>query len=94
MEKGGLNVTINETSWPNGLYSDMNRRLKGKKINKGGQHTIAVDAIKRHMYAWTPRHKQFKKEGKCTQEGPMELKRLCKSERFTTGSERQASSDL
>ena len=29
------------------------------------------------MIAWTPRHKPFKKEGKFTQEGPMEMKRLC-----------------
>ena len=49
MEKGGLGLSINETSRPNGSYSDMNRRLKGKKINKDGQHTIAVDAIKRYM---------------------------------------------
>ena len=78
MEKGGLACTIDETSWPNGSYSDMNRCLKGKRINKGGQHTIAVDAKSRYMYPWTPRHKQFKKEGKFTQEGPMELKCLCK----------------
>ena len=39
---------------------------------------IAVDAIKWYMYAWSPRHKQLKKEGTFTQEGPMELKRLCK----------------
>ena len=30
------------------------------------------------MYAWTPRHQQYKKEGKFTQEEPIELKCLCK----------------
>jgi len=77
MEKGGVCCTIDETSHLNGSYSDMNRRLKGKKINKGGQHMIAVDEIKWYMYALTPRHKRFKKEGTFTREGPMELKRLC-----------------
>merc|ERR1712194_647482 len=61
IKDGGLDLSLDETSWANGSYSDMNRRLKGKKINKGGQHTIVVDANKRYMIAWTPRHKLFKK---------------------------------
>ena len=77
IKDGPLDCSLDETSWANGSYSDMNRRLKGKKINKGGQHTIVVDAKKRYPIAWTPRHKLFKKEGKFTQEGPMEMKRLC-----------------
>ena len=55
-EKGGLGVTIDETAWPNGLYSDMHTFLKGKTVNKniGSQHTIAVDTVSQYMYVWTP----------------------------------------
>ena len=49
---------------------------KGNKVNKGGQHMIAVETISQYMYVWTSWHKGFKKEGKFTQEGPMELKSL------------------
>jgi hypothetical protein len=77
MERGGLDITIDETTWPNASYADMNGRLRGKKSSKGGQHTIAVDAKTRYLYAWTPRHKGFEKKAPFTQEGPMELKRLC-----------------
>ena len=71
-----MDISVDKTTWPNASYADMQGMLRGKKDLKGGQHTIAVDARSRYMYAWTPRHKGSPKESTFTQEGPMEVKRI------------------
>ena len=71
-----MEIYVDETTWSNASYADMQGWLRGKKESKGGQHTIAVDARSRHMYAWTPRHKGFPKESPFTREVPMEVKRI------------------
>ena len=76
LERGGLDLSIDEITWPNGSYSGMHHRLRGKKHSKGGQHTIVADARDGWIYAWTPRHNLFKRVAQFTQEGPAEVVRL------------------
>ena len=71
LSRGGLDISVDKTTWPNALYAVMQGRLRGKKESKGGQHIIALDARSRYMYVWTPRHKGFPKGSPFTQEGPM-----------------------
>ena len=51
MERDWLDVLTNETIWTTSLYVDTHGRLKGKNVNKDGQHTLAVDAKTRYVYA-------------------------------------------
>ena len=44
IQRGGLDLTLDETTWPNGSYADMHGRLNGKKCNKGGQHVLLLEA--------------------------------------------------
>ena len=60
-EKGGLDVTLDETTWPNASYADMHGRLDGKKCEKGGQIILTLDSRRRYLYGWTGRHKYFKR---------------------------------
>ena len=78
IEKGGLGVTIDETTWPNCLYSDMHKHLRGQKVNKGGHPMIVVDAQSQYvcMHA-TPQRVQKGRE--FTQDGQIRLKCLCKT---------------
>ena len=71
-----MEIYVDETTWLNASYVDMQGRLRGKKESKGGKHTIVVDARSRYMYAWIPRHKGFPKVSPFTQEGPMEVKHI------------------
>jgi hypothetical protein len=50
---------MDETTWPNSSYADVQGRLNGKKTDKGGQHVLLLDAQRRYLYAWTPHHKCF-----------------------------------
>jgi len=59
IEKGGLDLTMDETMWPNSSYADVHGRLSGKKTDKGGQHVLLLDARRQYMYAWSPRHRFF-----------------------------------
>ena len=54
LKRRGADITIDKTMWPNTSYSDMHHRLMDKKESKGGQHTIAVDAKSRYIYAYIP----------------------------------------
>ena len=74
--KGGLDHTMDETTWPNNSYADMHSRLLGKKTNKGGQHVLLLDSRRRYMYAWTPRHKFYPVVPPFTASGPAEVKRM------------------
>jgi hypothetical protein len=43
IDKGGLDLTLYETTWPNSSYADIQGRLQGKKTDKGGQHVLLLD---------------------------------------------------
>ncbi len=76
IDKGGLDLTLDETTWPNSSYADIQRRLQGKKTDKGGQHVLLLDSKRRYIYAWTPRHKFFEVVKPFTASGLAEVKRL------------------
>ncbi len=40
IDKGGLDLTMNETTRPNSSYADVQGHLQGKKTDKGGQHVL------------------------------------------------------
>jgi hypothetical protein len=46
IEKGGLDLTLDETTWPNASYADMHSRLVGKKCDKGGQHVLLLNSTR------------------------------------------------
>jgi hypothetical protein len=74
--KMGLDHTIDETTWPSASYSDMHNRVQGKKCTKGGQHVLLLDAQRRYIYEWTPRHNLWPVEKPFTASGPAEVKRM------------------
>ena len=76
IQRGGLDLAINEITWANGLYADIQHRLRGKKVNKGGQHTMTVDAQSRYVYRCTPRNNRFTRTALFNAEGPAKVKRL------------------
>jgi hypothetical protein len=76
IDKGDLDLTLDETTWPNSSYADIQGRLQGKKTDKGGQHVLLLDSKRRYMYAWTPCHKFFEVVRPFTATGPAEVKRL------------------
>ncbi len=76
IDKGGLDLTLDETTWPNSSYADIQGCLQGKKTDKGGQHVLLLDSKRRYIYAWTPRHKLFEVVRPFTATGPAEVKCL------------------
>jgi hypothetical protein len=66
---------MDETTWPNSSYADIQGCLQGKKTDKGGQHVLLLGSKRRYIYAYTPCHKLFEvlqpfraispAEGKC-----------------------------
>jgi hypothetical protein len=44
IDKGGLVLTLDETTWPNSSYADIQGCLQGKKTDKGGQHVLLLDS--------------------------------------------------
>ncbi len=56
IERGGLDLTMDETTRPNSSYADVYGRLNRKKTDKGGQHVLFLDSQRRYLYAWTPHH--------------------------------------
>ncbi len=40
IDKGGLDLTMDETTWPISSYADVQGCLQGKKTDKGGQHVL------------------------------------------------------
>jgi hypothetical protein len=76
IDKGGLDLTLDETTWPDPSYADIQGRLKGKKTDKGGQHVLLLDSRRRYIYAFTPRHKFFEVVHLFTATGPAEVKHL------------------
>lgn len=76
LEVAGLDTTVDETTWGNASYADVQHRLKNKPYSKGGQHTLLVDSRSRYIYGYTSRHKFWKRSPPFTAEGPAEIKRL------------------
>ena len=76
VDKGGLNLTLDETTWPNSSYADIQGRLQGKRTDKGGQHVLLLDSKRGYIYAYTPHHKFFEVLQPFTATGPAEVKRL------------------
>jgi hypothetical protein len=50
---------MDETTWPNSSYTDIQGHLQGKKTDKGGQHVLLLDSKRQYIYAYTPHHKFF-----------------------------------
>ncbi len=42
IDKGGLDLTLDETTWPNSSHADIQGYLQEKKTNKGGQHVCCL----------------------------------------------------
>jgi hypothetical protein len=76
IHKGGLDLILDETTWPNSSYADIQGHLQGKKTNKGGQHVLLLDSKRQYIYAWTPCHKFFEVVRPFMATGPAEVKRL------------------
>ncbi len=76
IDKGVLDLIMDETTWSNSSYADIQGRLQGKKTDKGGQHVLLHDSKRRYIYAWTPCHKFFEVVQPFTATGPAEVKRL------------------
>jgi hypothetical protein len=76
IDKGGLDLTMDETTWPNSSYTDIQGCMQGKKIDKGGQHVLLLDFKRQYIYAWTPCHKLFEVIQPFMATGPVEVKHL------------------
>jgi hypothetical protein len=40
IDKGGLDLMMDKTTWPNSSYADIQICLQGKKTDKDGQHVL------------------------------------------------------
>lgn len=77
IKKGGKDVVIDETTWANMSYADVQSVVQGKPgVSRGGQHAVLVDRQHRYIYAYVPRHSWIKREHPFTQQGPAEVKLL------------------
>ncbi len=74
IDKGGLDLTMAETTWPNSSYADIQGCLQGKKTAKGGQHVLLLDSKRRYIYAYSPHHKCFELVQPFTATDPAEVK--------------------
>jgi hypothetical protein len=76
IDKGGLDLTMDETTCPNSSYADIQGCLQGKKTDKGGQDVLFLDSKRRYINAWAPHHKFFEVVQSFTATGPAEVKHL------------------
>ncbi len=76
IDKGGLDLTMDETTWPNSSYAVVQGHLQGKKTDKGGQHELLLDSKRGYIYAYTPCHKFFEVVQPFMASNPAEVKRL------------------
>ncbi len=76
IDKGGLDLTLDETTWPNSGYADIQGHLQGKKTDKGGQDVLLLDSKRQYIYALTPHHKFFEVIQPFMATGPAEVKCL------------------
>jgi hypothetical protein len=42
IERGGLDLTMDKTTWPNFSYAHVQGRFNGTKTDKGGQHVLLL----------------------------------------------------
>ncbi len=68
IDKGGLDLTMDETTWANSSYADIQGHLQGKKTDN--------DSTRRYIYGYTPSHKFFEVVQPFAASGPAEVKRL------------------
>jgi hypothetical protein len=73
IERGGLDLTMDKTTWPISSHANVHGRLNGKKTDNGGQHVLLLDSQRQSLYAWTPRHKFFEIKALFTAMGPAEV---------------------
>ncbi len=64
---------MEETTWLNSSYADVQGRLNGKKTDMGGQHVLLLDSQRRYLYAWTPCHNFFEIKAQFTAMSPAEV---------------------
>jgi hypothetical protein len=76
IDKGGLDLMMDETTRLNSSYADIQGCLQGKKTDKGGQHVLLLDSKRRYIYARTSQHKYFEAVSLFTATDPAEVKRL------------------
>lgn len=78
MGQGGLDLTVDETTWSSMLFGELAlTRIRGKSgVTKDCQNTILLDLKRRYIHAWHHRHSLNKKVRPCTQEGPAEIKAI------------------
>jgi hypothetical protein len=76
IDRGGLDLMQDKTTWPNSSYADIQGHLQGKKYDMGGQHVLLLDLQWQYIYAWTPCHKFFEVLPPFTATGPAEVKCL------------------
>jgi hypothetical protein len=76
IDKGGLDLTMDETTWLNSSYADIQGCLQGKNTDKGGQHVLLLDSKRQCIYAYTPSHKFFELVQPFMATGPAEVKHL------------------
>ena len=75
-KKDDTDITIDETTWPSACFGPVHHRLMKKKASKGGQYnTLAVEAERRYIIAYTPHNKLWRQEAPFTAEGPSEFNR-------------------
>ena len=67
---------MDETTWPNSSYADVQGRLQGEKTDKGGKYVLLLDSKRQDRYAWTSHHKFVQVVQPFTASGPAEVKRL------------------
>ena len=48
IDKGGLDLTMDETTWPNSSYAGVQGCLQGKKTDKGEQHVLLLDSKRQY----------------------------------------------
>ncbi len=76
IDKGSLELTMDETTWQNSSNADIQGRLQGKKTDKGRQHVLLLDFKRQNINAWTPHHKYFEVVSPFTTTAAVEVKRL------------------
>jgi hypothetical protein len=49
IDKGGLDLTMDETTSSISSYADIQGCLQGKKTDKGGQHVLLLDSKRQYI---------------------------------------------
>jgi hypothetical protein len=76
LDKGGLDLTMDETTWSNSSTTGIQGCLQGKKTDKGGQHVLLLDSKRQYIHGWTPHHKFFEVVSPFPATGHAEVKLL------------------